>query len=85
MLSEYAIKSRARKAGYSVSKGFVHYLSGGTFRRYNGERDTGYNVKDLSTGSLVWGCYNNVYDHQWSLEDVDEFIRSVYEANGLAY
>ena len=85
MYNKKTIYKKARKAGYNVSKGFVHYLSGGIYTYANGDRDVGYNVFDTANDTLVWGCYDTVCDHLWTLEDVDSFIRSVYEANGLAY
>ncbi len=85
MYNEKTIYKKAKDVGYEVSKGFVHYHTGCIFRYQNGDREVGYNVIDTSNNSLVWGCYSQMFDHQWSLADVDDFIRSVYEANGLAY
>lgn len=89
IMSKYSlktIKNKARAAGYRVSKGFQHYLcSGAVCRDCNGEPYTGYIVEDLSTGFLVWGCYDSNYDHLWTLEDVEEFIKGEYEKAEIEY
>lgn len=79
------IRRKAYKVGYRVSKGFQRYYSGGICRDCNGVPYTGYNVEDLSTGILVWDCYNPNYDHLWTLEDVEEFIKGEYEKAGIDY
>ncbi len=54
------IRNKACEAGYKVSKGFQHYLyNGAVVRDCNGEPYTGYIVEDLSTGFLVWDCYDS--------------------------
>ena len=88
MYSENTIRKKAKDAGYYVTKGFQHYLGNKNYPVWtyaNGERVIGYNVEDLSLGCLVWGCYNNVIDHLWSLEDVDIFLREEYTRYGLEY
>lgn len=88
MYSLRTIKKRAEKIGYEVSKGLSHYMFSDcpifTFAD-TGERCTGYDVKDLTTGFYVWGCYNNIRDHLWSLEDVDNFLQKEYKRLGLEY
>lgn len=80
------IRNKAYEAGYKVSKGFQHYLcSGAVVRDCNRVAYTGYNVEDLSTGFLVWGCYDANYDHLWTLEDVEEFIKGEYEKADIEY
>lgn len=65
---------------------FQHYLYNGTVARdCNGVAYTGYIVEDLSTAFLVWGCYDAKYDHLWTLEDVEEFIKGEYEKAKIAY
>ncbi len=65
---------------------FQHYLYNGTVARdCNGVAYTGYIVEDLSTAFLVWGCYDAKYDHLWTLEDVEEFIKDEYEKAKIAY
>lgn len=84
--SEGTIRKKALNAGYKVEKGFQHYhYNGAIHKNMNGERFTGYNVLDLSTNTYVLDCYDNNFDHLWSLEDVEEFISSVYKESGLEY
>lgn len=84
--SEKTIRYKALAAGYSISKGFQHYMYNGSIcTDCYGNRCVGYNVLDLSCGFSVWGCYDNNYDHLWTLEEVESFIRSVYEESGLEY
>lgn len=81
-----SIYKKAAEVGYKVSKGFRHYLyNGSVVSDESGNRKTGYEVTDMSTGLCVWGSYNETFDHLWSLKDVENFIRSVYESNGLIY
>nr|DAM76805.1 MAG TPA: hypothetical protein [Caudoviricetes sp.] len=80
------IKKKAMSAGYCVSKGFRHYLyNNAVCVDNNGNRLTGFDVFDLSTNCSVWGCYNNNFDHLWTLEEVEKFIRTEYEKAGLEY
>lgn len=80
------IRKKAREAGFKVNKGFQHYWrNGAVIRDYNGAAYTGYIVENLSTGMLVWGCYDEHYDHLWTLEDVEEFIKAEYEKAELEY
>lgn len=80
------IRSKAYEVGYKISKGFQHYLcSGAVVRNCNGAAYTGYNVEDLSTGFYVWGCYDANYDHLWTLEDVEKFIKGEYEKAEIEY
>lgn len=90
---ERSILSRERKArrkayelGYKVKKGFKHWMyNGAVFRNMNGEALTGYMVEDLSTGYYVWDSYDNNLDHQWTLENVEDFLKDICEKNGLKY
>lgn len=82
------IRKKAYAAGYRVERGFQHYMrNNAVCRDCDGDAYTGYNVWDLSTNILVWesGCYDSNYDHLATLEDVDEFLKSVYEKAGLKY
>lgn len=81
MYHESTILKKARNIGYMVSKGFMRYLSGGIVPT----REIGYLVTDMTTGFSVWGSYNELFTHLWSLSDVNDFIESIYEANGLSY
>lgn len=80
------IKKKAYEAGYKVSKGFQHYMCGGAVvRDCNGAAYTGYIVEDMTTGLLVWGCYDQYYDHLWTIEDVEEFIKGEYKKAEIEY
>ncbi len=46
---------------------------------------TGYSVQDLSTGLLVWGCYDQNFDNLWTIEDVEKLIKGVYEEAEIEY
>ena len=83
MYTEKTLRNKAYKAGYRINKGFQHQLT----RSYPVApgRWVGYNVEDLTTGRMVWDCYDEVRDHLWSLEDVEEFLREVYEEAGLPF
>ncbi|SEL89645.1 hypothetical protein SAMN04487770_12026 [Butyrivibrio sp. ob235] len=82
MYSESTLRKKANAVGYSISKGFVHYLGNGYPIAY---REVGYNVIDNLNNINVWGCYNEVYDHLWSLEDVNDFIKSIYQDSNLEF
>lgn len=82
MYSESTIRKKASKIGYSIHKGCIHFLSS-NYPVYS--NDVGYNVVNDTTGFTVWGCYNNIFDHLWSLEDVEDFIKSEYSHLGLEY
>lgn len=73
--SEKTLYKKARAIGYSVHKGKVHFLNG-NYPVYSDE--IGYNVVNDSVGTLVLGCYNNVLDHLWDLDDVESFLKSKY-------
>lgn len=81
-ISENKIYKKAHAIGYSVHKGKVHYL-GNNYPVYSDE--VGYNVVDDSTGVTVWGCYNEVFDHQWTLDDVENFLKNEYDNLGLVF
>lgn len=88
----YSLKARERKvrrkayaAGYQVCKGFTHWLQWNTvYINTAGERFTGYEVWDLSLNQVVLGVDNN-FDYSATLEEVEQFMKAVYEENGLAY
>lgn len=80
--SEQTIYKKARAIGYSVHKGKVHFMSN-NYPVYSDE--VGYNVVDNSTGFTVWGCYNNLFDHLWNLDDVEDFLKSEYDNLGLTF
>lgn len=85
--SERTLRRKARNAGYCIEKGFQHWLSK-DYPIYTypfGERETGYNITDLATNTLVYGCHNGNVDHLFSLDDVEEFLTEVYAENGLVF
>lgn len=89
MLNQYSlrtIRNKGLRVGYKIHKGFMHYMyNGAVVRDCTGMAYTGYVVEDLTTGFLVWGCYNQNFDYLWTLEDVEEFLKNVYEENGRVY
>ena len=82
--SESTLRRKANNIGYQVEKGYQHFNCK-VFRNCNGERYTGYRVKDLSTGFYEWGSYNEHFDHLWDLDDVAKFLADEYEARGLTW
>ena len=80
--SESTIYKKAKRIGYSIQKGKVHYMhtSYPVFSDY-----VGYNVIDNHINCMVWGCYNEVFDHLWSLDDVENFLRDKYRNLGLQF
>lgn len=82
-MCEKTIYRKARKIGYSVSKGKVHFLNGRNSIVCSDE--IGYNVIDNELNCLVWGCYNSLFDHQWNLSDVVDFLKKEYESLGLKF
>ena len=86
MYSLTTLRKRAYAAGYRIEKGFQHYtVTGAIFTNYCGDRFSGYMVKDFSTGIYEWGSYDEHFTHLWTLEDVEEFLKQVYEKSGLTW
>lgn len=84
--SEKTLRKRARAAGYKIEKGFQHNpVNGAIWTYWNGERETGYLVTDLATNSWVYGSFDEFVDHAWTLEDVENFLKNVYESHGLEW
>lgn len=81
---ERTLRRKANKVGYTIDKGFVHCLrvEGCPVHPY---REVGYQVIDDATGFAVWDSFNNYYDHQWTLSEVERFLRDVYKSVGLAF
>lgn len=83
---ERVLRKKAEVAGFSVRKGFCHYLyNGAVMKDQFGNREIGYSVMNMSTGFYVWGCYNANFDNLWSLEDVENFLRDQYIKSGLVW
>ena len=78
------LRDKAYEINHQVVKGFVHYRDVVDYDR-NGERHTGYMVKNLENGFYVLGCYNENFDFLWDLDDVAEFLKERYEALGLTW
>ena len=76
---ERFLRKKAKNAGYILSKGFVHYLYNNSVYKDNlGNRITGYELIDTSTGFSVYGSYDNCFDHLWSLDDAETFLKNIY-------
>ncbi len=75
------IRNKAKDIGYYVQKGFTHYHDVVDYD-YNGKRHSGYMVMDLETGFYLPGCYDEMFDFLWELDDVVEFLKKKYEARG---
>ncbi|MDY2627013.1 MAG: hypothetical protein SOW08_01660 [Lachnospiraceae bacterium] len=75
------LRKRAKAAGYSIHHGFQHIFCEGY--PVAPDRSTGYLVINEVTGCGEPGSYNSGRDHLWQLEDVEEFLKGVYEENGL--
>lgn len=82
MYTEKTIYKKANEIGYSVHKGKVHSLNTNYPVFCD---DVGYNVVNDSLGVMVWGCYNEVLDHLWSLQDVEDFLIKQYSELSLEY
>ena len=87
MYSERTLRRKAAKIGYGINKGYQHWLDKGypIFCDCNGEKSIGYQVIDYSTGFAVWGSYDRMLDHLWSLGDVEQFLKEQYEKHGLDF
>lgn len=86
MYKESTYYKKAKKVGYLLEKGCQHYtISGGICHDCNGNRFIGYMLFDLATGLYVWGSYDEHYTYLWQLEDVDEFLREVYQKYNLKW
>ena len=84
-LTEDTLRNRAKKIGFQIEKGFQHDEDGDTITAAIG-RITGYQVKNLEDGSYVWGSkIEGGADHLWTLDEVENFLRSIYEERGLKW
>ena len=83
-MCEKSLRRKAKSIGYTIHKGFVHVICvEGCPVHPN--REVGYEVIDDTTGFVVWDSFNNYYDHQWTLEDVENFLRKKYEEAELVF
>ena len=79
MYSEKTLRRKARKLGYRVKKGFMIFGNGSI-----ASRTPGYSVIDLEYNCYVGGN-SNIFYNIWTLEDVEDFLKSEYIANGLVF
>ena len=81
------LRRRADAIGLKIEKGYVHYMSygGAVFQDMNGKRKVGYSVFDCTTGYYIWPSYNDVFDHQFSLEDVEKYLSDEYQERGMKF
>ena len=80
MYNEKTLRKRANEIGYRLEKGFIHQMVEG-YPVW--DREVGYNIIDTINNCLVSGCYNNVFDHLFKLEDVEDFLKTEYVESGL--
>ena len=84
-LTEDTLRNRAKRIGVQIEKGFQHDEDGNTIKTATG-RLTGFQVKNLEDGSYVWGSkIEGGADHLWTLDEVENFLRSIYEERGLKW
>lgn len=83
-MTEKTLRKKAKKLGYSIHKGFKHYMSVEGCPVVYG-RDTGYMVTDDTTGEYLWGSYDNYYDHQLSLDIIEECLKREYAKLGMKF
>ena len=77
-MSEKKIRRILNEQGYSLHKGYVHYMVNNSLAYDdNGNKISGYMVFNHRTGCYEWDCYDCNYDHLWSLEDVESFVKSI--------
>ena len=86
MYSEQTLRRKAKEIDLYVHKGFQHYhCNGAVVRTYTGKTFVGYGITDLRSGFEVCGCYDDLFDHLFSLEDVEQYLRDRYEELGLSF
>ena len=87
MYNESKLRRKAKKAGYTIHKGYQRSISHdhAVCVNFRGECETGYNLIDNVTGFLVCGCFDQSRDHLFTLEDVQDFLASVYYENAMNF
>ena len=83
-MTEKTLRRKAKKIGYSIHKGFQHYMSEPKCPVVYG-RPTGYMVTDDSTGEYMWGSYDCFYDYQLDLNIIEKCLRREYDKLGLKF
>lgn len=86
-MSERTMRRKAFEIGYELQKGYRCYLMGGGQPVLDeaGNKISGYNIRCMSNNTLVHGCYNNICDHLYDLDDVKGFLKEEYESAGLVF
>lgn len=81
------LRRRAGRVGYSIKKGYQHWLTEGypVYYGCNGDKSIGYMIINDSIGFVVWGSCNELHDHAMNLDDVEEFIRDEYQRLELVF
>jgi hypothetical protein len=81
------IRRKAYNAGYRVEKNFQRYrYNGSVVRDENGKAYSGYEIINLSTGFSEWkDAMDDIFDYNWTLQDVEKFLNGVYREAGLTY
>lgn len=79
------LNKKANKAGYSLQKGYQRYLhtAWGCVRDESGMRIRGYQIFDYLTGCLVWGTYNDLYDHVLDFDDALDLLTKLCKERGV--
>ena len=81
-MSLRTLRDKADEINLQVKKGFQHCRDAVIYDA-NGNRQTGFMVKDLATGCFVKGCYNECYDYLWDIDTVAEYLKERYEVLGI--
>lgn len=83
---EKTLRRRALNIGYEIHKGYVHYIyNGAVFKDNADNKQIGYSIMDLSTGLYIYGCYNNLFDNLWTLQDTEKFLKEQYKRHKLKW
>ena len=82
--SERTLRRRAEAIGLRVEKGYQHYMnvSWGYVKDEYMEKVVGYQLFDLEQRIYLWGGYNDVKTHCYSLAELEEVLMEKYEALG---
>ncbi|MDY2627787.1 MAG: hypothetical protein SOW08_05645 [Lachnospiraceae bacterium] len=75
------LRELAKEAGYEIRKGFTHSEEGS---RKAGQ--SGYEIVNLETGEAVTrGTCGETWHFAYTLEEVEDFLKSVYEQAEMAW
>lgn len=85
-IQEEIIIKLGEKAGFSIKKGFKRYIVGGCIAvDDDGKRLGGYIIEDTASNNTVVGGFDNICKYTFTLDDVEEFIKDVYDEADLDY